>query len=77
MAPEGTYYFFADFTRFLAPDLPLPAASAQLVRQLAGARVEVVDGATCGAPGFLRLSYAVAADDLRRALAIIGRTVGE
>lgn len=75
VAPEGTYYVFADFTRFLAPGLPLPEASAQLVRRLAAAGVEVVDGATCGAPGFLRLSYAVAEEDLRRALAIIEATV--
>ncbi|GAB2874595.1 pyridoxal phosphate-dependent aminotransferase [Hymenobacter ruber] len=75
-APEGSYYVFADFTRFLAPGLPAPEASATLVRQLAEAGVEVVDGATCGAPGFLRLSYAVAEADLRRALAIIGSVVG-
>ncbi|MEL5993392.1 pyridoxal phosphate-dependent aminotransferase [Hymenobacter segetis] len=75
-APEGTYYVFADFTRFLAPGLPALEASATLVRQLAAAGVEVVDGATCGAPGFLRLSYAVAEADLRRALAIIGSVVG-
>lgn len=76
MAPEGTYYVFADFTRFLAPGLPAQEASAALVRRLAEAGVEVVDGATCGAPGFLRLSYAVAATDLRQALAIIEATVG-
>ena len=66
--PEGTYYVFADFTRFLAAGMPPEAASAQLVRQLAAAGVEVVDGATCGAPGFARLSYAVPADELRLAL---------
>ena len=68
-APEGTYYVFADFTRFLAADMPPEAASAQLVRQLAAAGVEVVDGATCGAPGCVRLSYAVPTNDLRLALA--------
>ena len=68
-APEGTYYVFADFTRFLAADIAPVAASAQLVRQLAAAGVEVVDGATCGAPGFMRLSYAVPADELQLALA--------
>jgi len=76
VAPEGTYYVFADFTRFLAPGLPAPAAAVALVQRLAEAGVEVVDGATCGAPGFLRLSYAVAEADLRRALAIIGSVVG-
>jgi aspartate aminotransferase len=68
-APEGTYYVFADFTRFLAPGLPAAEASAQLVRQLAAAGVEVVDGGTCGAPGFMRLSYAVPEDALRQAIA--------
>ncbi|WP_426060146.1 pyridoxal phosphate-dependent aminotransferase [Hymenobacter sp. B1770] len=66
--PEGTYYVFADFTRWLSPELPAAAASAQLVQQLGAAGVEVVDGATCGAPGFVRLSYAVPEADLREAL---------
>ena len=59
VAPEGTYYVFADFCRFLVPGLPAADASAALVRRLALAGVEVVDGASCGAPGFVRLSYAV------------------
>jgi aspartate aminotransferase len=67
-APEGTYYVFADFTRFLAPELPAADASAQLVQRLAAAGVEVVDGVTCGAPGFVRLSYAVAETDLQEAV---------
>jgi aspartate aminotransferase len=67
--PEGTYYVFADFTRFLAPKLPAAEASAQLVQQLAAAGVEAVDGATCGAPGFVRLSYAVEEAALREAVA--------
>ncbi|MFD2718457.1 pyridoxal phosphate-dependent aminotransferase [Hymenobacter monticola] len=69
VAPEGTYYAFADFTRLLAPELPAPEASAQLVQRLAAAGVEVVDGATCGAPGFVRLSYAVEEAALHEALA--------
>jgi aspartate aminotransferase len=68
-APEGTYYVFADFTRFLPAGVPAAEASAQLVQRLAVAGVEVVDGATCGAPGFVRLSYAVAEPLLREALA--------
>ena len=68
-APAGTYYVFADFTRFLDPQLPPADASAQLVRRLAASGVEVVDGATCGAPGFARLSYAVPEAQLELALA--------
>ena len=68
VAPTGTYYVFADFTRFLDPGLPAAKASAQLVQRLAAGGVEVVDGASCGAPGFVRISYAVAEADLRLAL---------
>ncbi|MDO7848160.1 pyridoxal phosphate-dependent aminotransferase [Hymenobacter sp. M29] len=68
VAPEGTYYIFADFTRFLTAGVPVVEASAQLVQRLAAAGVEVVDGATCGAPGFVRMSYAVAEAELREAL---------
>jgi aspartate aminotransferase len=74
-APEGTYYVFADFTRFLNPGVAATEASAQLVRELANAGVEVVDGATCGAPGFVRLSYAVAETDMRLAVLRIGAGV--
>ncbi|WP_083320870.1 pyridoxal phosphate-dependent aminotransferase [Hymenobacter glacialis] len=69
--PGGTYYVFADFTRFLDPQLPADAASAQLVQRLAAAGLVVVDGATCGAPGFARLSYALPTADLARAAAIM------
>ena len=68
-APTGTYYVFADFTRFLALELSAAQASAQLVGRLEDAGVTVVDGASCGAPGFVRLSYAVPEADLREALA--------
>ena len=67
-APEGTYYVFADFRRFLPPGLPAAEASAALVQRLAAAGVEVVDGTTCGAPGFVRISYAVPEAVLAEAL---------
>jgi aspartate aminotransferase len=76
LAPEGTYYVFADFTRLLAPGVPPIEASADLVRRLAEAGVEVVDGASCGAPGFLRLSYAVDAAALQQALASLAAVAG-
>lgn len=71
-APEGTYYVFADFSRWLLPARPPAAASAALAADLAAAGVLAVDGGTCGAPGFFRLSYAVPAADLREALHRLG-----
>lgn len=76
-APLGTYYVFADFTRLLDPALPPPEASARLTAGLAAAGVLAVDGGTCGAPGFLRLSYAVPAAELREALRRLATFVGE
>ncbi|WP_201978247.1 pyridoxal phosphate-dependent aminotransferase [Hymenobacter rubidus] len=76
-APEGTYYVFADFTRFLGPELPAIEASAALVQRLAAAGVEVVDGATCGAPGFVRLSYAVDENALQQALVRMRETLAD
>jgi aspartate aminotransferase len=66
--PEATYYAFPDFTAYLDPSLSPEAASAALVARLQAAGVGVVDGATCGAPGFARLSYALSTNDLQEAL---------
>lgn len=70
--PTGTYYAFPDCTAYLATDQPPAAASAALVARIRTAGVDVVDGATCGAPGFLRLSYAVPEPRLREALQRLG-----
>ncbi|GAA4013118.1 pyridoxal phosphate-dependent aminotransferase [Hymenobacter fastidiosus] len=66
--PEGTYYAFPDFTAYLDPTLPVAQASARLFTQLRQAGVDLVDGATCGAPGFARISCAVPEPLLREAL---------
>jgi aspartate aminotransferase len=66
---EGTYYTFPDFRAFLNPDLPPEAASQALTSRLRAAGVEVVDGASCHAPGFARLSCAVPEPELRTGLA--------
>ncbi|MBC6989330.1 pyridoxal phosphate-dependent aminotransferase [Hymenobacter sp. BT491] len=66
--PEGTYYAFPDFTAYLTPRIDPIIASASLVTRLRKAGVDVVDGASCGAPGFVRLSYAVPEEALREAL---------
>ncbi|TGE18602.1 pyridoxal phosphate-dependent aminotransferase [Hymenobacter elongatus] len=66
--PAGTYYAFPDFRAFLNSELEPTTGSAELAARLRGAGVEVVDGASCGAPGFYRLSYAVPEPLLREAL---------
>ncbi|UYZ63600.1 pyridoxal phosphate-dependent aminotransferase [Hymenobacter weizhouensis] len=66
--PEATYYAFPDLRAYLRPGLPPGKASADLVARLLAAGVEVVDGAQCGAPGFVRLSYAVPEPVLRAGL---------
>ena len=64
----GTYYAFPDLRPFLDPSLPAPQASTALVARLREAGVEVVDGTSCGAPGFARISFAVPTPDLEEAV---------
>ncbi|WP_210116314.1 pyridoxal phosphate-dependent aminotransferase [Hymenobacter fodinae] len=66
--PEGTYYAFPDFRAYLTPHLPAAAAAAELVASFQEAGVQVVDGSSCGPPGFVRLSYAVPEETLREAM---------
>lgn len=66
--PIGTYYAFPDLRAHLSAAESTTAASAALVARLRAGGVEVVDGASCGAPGFVRLSYAVAPEVLPEAL---------
>lgn len=66
--PEGTYYVFADLRQFLPPAHSSVEASAALVAQLQAGGVDVVDGTTCGAPGFARISYALPEPELREAV---------
>ena len=76
----GTYYAFPDLRAHLPPADSPAAASAALVQRLRAAGVEVVDGAGCGTPGFVRLSYAVPPALLTEALwrvkAALTRTPG-
>lgn len=70
LAPtEGTYYAFPDLRAFLNPTLSPEAASDALTDRLRAAGVEVVDGASCYAPGFVRISCAVPEPELRAGLA--------
>ncbi|MCR5886748.1 pyridoxal phosphate-dependent aminotransferase [Hymenobacter sp. J193] len=65
---EGTYYAFPDLRAYLDPILPPAEASASLVKHLRAGGVEVVDGGTCHAPGYARLSCAVPEPELTTAL---------
>ncbi|MCA8831019.1 pyridoxal phosphate-dependent aminotransferase [Hymenobacter pini] len=66
--PEATYYAFPDLRAYLPPAASSAEASRLLVAQLRESGVEVVDGSTCGAPGFVRISYAVPEPVLQEAL---------
>ncbi|SDX40109.1 pyridoxal phosphate-dependent aminotransferase [Hymenobacter psychrophilus] len=67
LLPAGTYYAFPDLRAYLSSGLLPAPASAELMSRLRTAGVEVVDGAGCHAPGFARISYAVAEADLATA----------
>ncbi|MBW3128754.1 pyridoxal phosphate-dependent aminotransferase [Hymenobacter profundi] len=66
--PAGTYYAFPDLRAYLPPAESEEVASAALVAHLKSNGVEVVDGTSCGTPGFVRLSYAVESEVLTEAL---------
>ncbi|RPD47762.1 aminotransferase class I/II-fold pyridoxal phosphate-dependent enzyme [Hymenobacter sediminis] len=69
LQPEATYYAFPDLRAYLRPKAEPIVASQELVAHLQAAGLTVVDGATCSAPGFVRLSYAVPEQVLQEALA--------
>ena len=75
--PEGTYYAFPDLTAYLDPTLPPAEASRRLYQRLLAAGVEVVDGSTCAAPGFFRISCAVPEPLLREGLRRLGAVLAE
>ena len=75
VAPEATYYAFPDLRAYVRPELPAAEASAELVSRLQRGGLEVVDGATCGAPGFIRISYAVSEPVLREGLSRLAATL--
>lgn len=69
MVPQGAYFVFADLRAWLPPDPdPLAASAALFARLRDHARLQLVDGGTCGAPGFARITFAVTIADLREGL---------
>jgi aspartate aminotransferase len=73
--PEGTYYLFPDLRAYLSPALPPAAAAAALLARFREAGLELVDGTSCGAPGFFRMSYAVPKAVLHEALDRMSRVL--
>ncbi len=72
--PEGGFYVFPDVTRCLSREIPDSAALA--TRLLEEQAVAVVPGEGFHAPGFFRLSFASALDDLREGCRRIAAFLG-
>jgi aspartate aminotransferase len=71
--PDGAFYLFLEMRPLYTPAMPDDAAlCARLLRE---ANVATVPGAVFGAPGCMRLSYAVQEDELMDALARMKRTL--
>lgn len=64
--PDGAFYLFADISTLFTPDLP--DAGAVCAFLLEKARVAIMPGDAFGAPGCVRLSYAVSDESLMDAL---------
>lgn len=62
--PQGAFYVFPSVEALLNDIYPTSEALAEGLLEEAG--VAVVPGASFGAPGFIRLSYALSDDDLER-----------
>lgn len=65
--PDGAFYVFPDVTDLTSESHPTSAAIAEALIEQAG--IAVVPGESFGAPGHLRLSYALSDDELERGVA--------
>lgn len=61
--PDGAFYLFPDFSRYLTTNYPTSVALSDYL--LEKARVAVVPGSAFGAEGFLRLSYATSQENIK------------
>ena len=68
-APEGAFYAFLDVRGFLGDELKTSADITDLF--LKNAHVVVTDGASFGAEGYLRISYATSLENLKKGVAKI------
>ena len=77
--PEGAFYAYVDVRGTLGREIggTTPQTSAELAEViLEEAKVAVVPGEAFGPSGYLRLSYALGDDDLRRGLERITELLG-
>lgn len=72
--PMGAFYVFPDVTGALTDDVPTSARLGEILIEDAG--VAVVPGESFGAPGFLRLSYALGETEIERGLSRMGAMIG-
>jgi aspartate aminotransferase len=66
--PEGAFYLFADMRPWLAPRTRCPDTLTLCEHLLLEAKVVCVPGEAFGAPGFMRLSFAVDEATIREGL---------
>jgi aspartate/methionine/tyrosine aminotransferase len=72
--PEGAFYVFPDMTGAMAGRFETSSDLAASI--LEDAEVAVVPGDSFGAPGYIRLSYAVGKDQIQQGLDRIARLLG-
>jgi len=78
--PEGTFYAFPSFSGVLGRELRgrRPATTLELADVLLDeAKVAIIPGVAFGAPGYARLSYALADDELVEGVTRIGKLLAE
>jgi len=79
MKPQGAFYLFVDMRAWLAPHTDMADTMALSDHLIGDAGVVTVPGEAFGAPGFLRLSFAVSDETIREGVARIRKgleTVG-
>jgi len=75
MEPQGSFYTFPDFSAFLEREIAghRPNTTIELSALILDiAKVAIVPGEAFGAPGYARLSFALADDDLEEGIGRIG-----
>lgn len=71
--PMGAFYVFPDVSEALTEEVPTSAKLGEVLIEEAG--VAVVPGESFGAPGFLRLSYALGETDIERGVTRMGELI--